>query len=152
MDQNSNSHSYENSYDIREYYKRMKKGNKDLIISYEYWKFNPNEQLVRSDNNYSEKDKVDYDFLNIYDPTKLDSLLSGKKSFSMNSARRIQILFDNKLVSITKSLKRADFLACWLAFKYNTKVTISSWSACTIDVSYDKNNNCFEYKHNMYFI
>lgn len=143
--------SYENSYDFDKY---LKVKNPKIQYSYISMEF-PRQCGIVTSTIYKE-DFITDDFMNLYKNHHEEAILKmcGGAYIDyglINAARHIEIYFDKKSIIFEKlSIKKALFLAHWVAYVNKTRATISSYSnkVSTINIIYDKVGKSFEYKYN----
>lgn len=146
--------SYAESYDYEEYLKV-----KDPIIRYHYISVQVPRQSDRVPTTvyttYKE-DHITSEFMVLYERFHTDAMkkLCGGTCIDFGlilPARHIEIYFDKKSIIFEKlSLKKALFLAHWIAYTNKTRVMLSTYSNevfCT-NIIYNKDSKTFEYKYN----
>ena len=146
--------SYENSYDFDKYLKV-----KHPIIRYHY----TNIQIPRQSETIPtiiyttyKEDHITPEFMVLYEyfhPFAMMKICGNTCiDFSlMQAARHIEIYFDKKSILFEKlSLKKALFLAHWLAYTNKTRIILSTYSnkVFTINILYNSESKSFEYKYN----
>lgn len=146
--------SYTESYDYEQYLKV-----KDPIIEYHYTSVQVPRQSERVPTvvytTYKE-DHLTPEFMVLYDYFHPFAMMKicGNTCIDfglMQAARHIEIYFDKKSIVFEKlSLKKALFLAHWVAYTNKARVIFSTYSnkVSTINIFYNSESRSFEYKYN----
>ena len=146
--------SYTESYDYEQYLKV-----KDPIIEYHYISTQVPRQSEKVPTivytTYKE-DHITPEFMVLYERFHTDAMrkLCGGTCIDFGlilPARHIEIYFDKKSIVFEKlSLKKALFLAHWVAYINKTRVMISTYSneVFSTNIIYNNDSKTFEYKYN----